>query len=185
MKVYDCGVSRYGLSKLKDAIDLFSLLVSKFFVSLLFQSKSKGLSMACFDLLGTGSLQLIIGWESGKVNAFCLPQISILNVNNDLLYSTQVDIRDIATGESLFKLSLSQMVISVMQADYRGRGVNDLIICTRNGDVKGYERSKINLQSIKQMDHSELNALMTSKRNLMLELAQYQSNAKINKEHSE
>lgn len=33
-----------------------------------FQSKSKGLSMACFDLLGTGSFQLIIGWESGKVN---------------------------------------------------------------------------------------------------------------------
>lgn len=23
--------------------------------------------MACFDLLGTGSFQLIIGWESGKV----------------------------------------------------------------------------------------------------------------------
>lgn len=23
--------------------------------------------MSCFDLLGTGSLQLIIGWESGKV----------------------------------------------------------------------------------------------------------------------
>lgn len=23
--------------------------------------------MTCFDLLGTGSMQLIIGWESGKV----------------------------------------------------------------------------------------------------------------------
>lgn len=77
------------------------------------------------------------------------------------------------------------MVISVMQADYRGRGVNDLIICTRNGDVKGYERSKINLQSIKQLDHSELDALMTTRKNLLLEYAQYQSNAKINKEHSE
>lgn len=97
----------------------------------------------------------------------------------------QVDIRDIATGESLFKLSFNQMVISVLQADYRGRGVNDLVICTRNGDVKGYERSKINLQSIKKMDHSELNALMTTKKNLTLELQQYQSNAKINKEHSE
>lgn len=76
-------------------------------------------------------------------------------------------------------------MISVMQADYRGRGANDLVICTRNGDVKGYERSKINLLSIKQLDHSEMNALMTTKRNLMLELSQYQSNAKINKEHSE
>lgn len=96
-----------------------------------------------------------------------------------------MDIRDIATGESLFKLTLNQMVTSVMQADYRGRGVNDLVISTRNGDVKGYERSKINLQSIKQMDHSELNALMTTKKNLTLELAQYQSNTKINKDHAE
>lgn len=33
-----------------------------------FQSKSKGLSMACYDLVGTGNLQLIIGWKSGKVS---------------------------------------------------------------------------------------------------------------------
>lgn len=69
--------------------------------------------MTCYDLLGTGNLQLIIGWSSGKV-----------------------DIRDIVTGESLFKLSLNQMVITVMQADYRGRGASDLVICMRNGDGK-------------------------------------------------
>lgn len=40
------------------------------------------------------------------------------------------------TGESLFKLQLNQMVTSVTQADYRGRGANDLIICTKNGDGK-------------------------------------------------
>lgn len=40
------------------------------------------------------------------------------------------------TGESLFKLQLNQVVTSVAQADYRGRGTNDLIICTRNGDGK-------------------------------------------------
>lgn len=140
--------------------------------------------MACFDLLGTGSMQLILGWESNKV-----------------------DIRDIATGESLFKLTFNQMVISVMVADYRSRGANDLVICTRNGEgnfefitvvvqkrklsivrmisVKGYERSKVNLHTMKRMDRSELNALMTKKKNLMLELSQYQSNSKVNKEHSE
>lgn len=48
----------------------------------------------------------------------------------------QVDIRDIVTGESLFKLTLNQMVNTVMQADYRGRGANDLVICMRNGDGK-------------------------------------------------
>lgn len=28
------------------------------------------------------------------------------------------------------------MVITVMQADYRGRGSSDLVICMRNGDGK-------------------------------------------------
>lgn len=51
--------------------------------------------------------------------------------------------------------------------------------------VKGYERSKINLASIKRLDHNEMNALMTSRKSLQLELAQYQSNSKINKEHME
>lgn len=121
-----------------------------------------------------------------------------------------MDIRDIVTGESLFKLTLNQMVIAVMQADYRGRGASDLVICMRNGDgkrtifynfclflflysspfqlditVKGYERSKINLASIRRMDHNELSALMTTKKSLQLELTQYQSNAKVNKDHME
>lgn len=49
-----------------------------------------------------------------------------------------MDIRDIVTGESLFKLSLNQTVNTVMQADYRGRGANDLVICMRNGDGKSF-----------------------------------------------
>lgn len=28
------------------------------------------------------------------------------------------------------------MIMSVTQADYRGRGTNDLIICTKNGEGK-------------------------------------------------
>lgn len=51
--------------------------------------------------------------------------------------------------------------------------------------VKGYERSKINLQSMKRMDHNELSTLMTRKKKLLLELSQYQSNIKMNKEHFE
>lgn len=32
------------------------------------QSKSKGTSLASFDLLGSGKNQLIVGWESGRVS---------------------------------------------------------------------------------------------------------------------
>lgn len=99
-----------------------------------FQSKTKGTSMSTFDLLGTGSLQLVIGWESGKVISV-IHDVSVID-SNHILFCVQVDIRDIVTGESLFKLQLNQMVTSVTQADYRGRGANDLIICTKNGDGK-------------------------------------------------
>lgn len=85
----------------------------------------------------------------------------------------------------MFKLMMNQMVVSVTQADYRGRGANDLIICTKGGEVKGYERSKINLQSVKRLDQSELTTLMTTKQNLLLELSHYATNSKINKENSE
>lgn len=36
--------------------------------------------MTCFDLLGTGSMQLIIGWESGKV----LSKVYYLIFENEL-----------------------------------------------------------------------------------------------------
>lgn len=71
----------------------------------------KGTALASFDLLGTGSNQLITGWESGKV-----------------------DVRDILTGENLFKMNFNQVIVSVTHADYRGVGMNDLIICTKNGE---------------------------------------------------
>lgn len=38
----------------------------------------KGTALTSFDLLGTGSQQLITGWESGKVNTifdFCLVEV--------------------------------------------------------------------------------------------------------------
>lgn len=37
--------------------------------SLFLQSKSKGTSLASFDLLGSGKNQLIVGWESGRVSS--------------------------------------------------------------------------------------------------------------------
>lgn len=51
--------------------------------------------------------------------------------------------------------------------------------------VKGYERSKINLQSIKRTDDGQLSELMTIKKNLQLELSHYAANTKINKDNFE
>lgn len=66
MKAFVCGVSRLHLYFRLEKITFIHTLEIKSYENCS-QSKSKGLSMSCFDLLGTGSLQLIIGWESGKV----------------------------------------------------------------------------------------------------------------------
>lgn len=67
--------------------------------------------MFSYDLIGQGSRQLITGWSNGKI-----------------------DCRSISTGEVLFKDSLSHGVAGVVEADYRGTGINDLICVSVEGE---------------------------------------------------
>lgn len=90
--------------------------------------------------------------------------------------------RDYGTGDILYKLNLNHPIISVGQADYRGNGANDLILCTTTGEVRGYERSKINLNSMKCSDQDELLELLTLKKVLLAEISHYESNEKINRD---
>lgn len=94
----------------------------------------------------------------------------------------QMDMRDYNTGDVLFKINFHQPIISIGQADYRGNGTNDLILCTANGEVRGYEKSKINLFSMKPIDQEELSVLLTTKKNLLSEINHYESNVKFNKD---
>lgn len=48
--------------------------------------------------------------------------------------------------------------------------------------VKGYEKSKVNLFSIKTADQEILTTLLNARKNLLAELSHYESNAKYNKE---
>lgn len=72
-----------------------------------------------------------------------------------------------------------------------GFALRNVLVCTAHLNaifviaVKGYERSKINLKSLKRPDDGQLSALMTIKKNLMLELSHYAANTKINKENFE
>lgn len=90
--------------------------------------------------------------------------------------------RDYSTGDVLFKLHFHQTKIALGQADYRGNGSNDLVLCTSNGEVRGYEKSKINLFSMKPMDQEMLTVLLSTKKNLLSEISHYESNVKYNKE---
>lgn len=123
------------------------------------KSKNKGTSLASYDLLGTGRHQLIVGWDSGKV-----------------------DMRDYLTGDVLHKLHFHQAVLALGLADYRGNGSIDLVMCAANGEVRGYERSKINLFSMQPAELEELTALLARKKNLIAELSHYETNVRLNKE---
>lgn len=90
--------------------------------------------------------------------------------------------RDYHTGDVLFKLHFSQTITSIGQANYRGHGSIDLIMCTSNGEIKGYEKSKINLFAIKSVDQEQLQSLLTLRKSLLAQLHNYEINLKYNKE---
>lgn len=126
------------------------------------KSKSKGTSLTSYDLLGTGRHQLVVGWDSGRV-----------------------DMRDYQTGDVLFKLHFAQAVLALGLADYRGNGSTDLVMCAANGEVRGYERSKINLFSAQPLEQEELAALLAKRKHLMAELSHYETNVRLNKERGD
>lgn len=111
--------------------------------------------MCCFNFLKTNGEQLITSWENGKV-----------------------DIRDYQTGSVIFKVYIEHPVTSVLHANYRGQGNEDLILCTLNGQVRGYENKFNNFMSL--TDKEEMKSLLALKKKYQLELYYYETNNKVN-----
>lgn len=136
------------------------------------KSKNHVTALASYDLMGgsSSSSQIIAGWDNGKV-----------------------DVRDAETGVVLYRLPAFgrklEICVALGQADYRGNGTADLIVCTGAGEVRGYERSKVSVSAVMQRqqrqqpaEHAELSTLMAQKRRLLAELAHYETNVRYNRE---
>lgn len=121
------------------------------------KSKSCATSAAPYDLLGTGQLQIILGWESGKI-----------------------DVRDSRSGDVLMKLITPSKIIGLIVTDYRGLGTEDLICVTEQGDIQGYTSSNINLAPLTVTEGSQIRELLNLKQNLLLELTHYENNTRVN-----
>jgi Bardet-Biedl syndrome 2 protein len=121
------------------------------------KSKTCATSAASYDLLGTGQLQIILGWENGKI-----------------------DVRDSRSGDVLMKLMTPNKVIGLIVTDYRGLETEDLIVVSEQGDVQGYTSSNINLAPLTATEGSQIKDLMSLKQNLMLELMHYENNSRVN-----
>lgn len=121
------------------------------------KSKTCATCLASYDLLGTGTQQIILGWESGKI-----------------------DIRDPRSGDVLMKLISPNKVVGLIVTSYRGMEKDDLICVSEQGDVQGYTSSNINLAPLTATESSQIKELISMKQKLMLELTHYENNSKVN-----
>jgi Bardet-Biedl syndrome 2 protein len=79
------------------------------------KSKHNVVSIDAFDVDADGTKEFISGWSNGKIEVR-------KQHNGDLIYSDM----------------LSDPVAKIMHDDYRMDGRMSLIVCTSNGEVRGY-----------------------------------------------
>uniref|UniRef100_A0A673V1V5 BBSome complex member BBS2 n=1 Tax=Suricata suricatta TaxID=37032 RepID=A0A673V1V5_SURSU len=122
------------------------------------KSKNHAMSIHAFDLNSDGVCELITGWSNGKVDA-----------------------RHDRTGEVIFKDNFSCAVAGVLEGDYRMDGRTQLICCSVDGEIRGYLPGTAEMTG-NLMDTSVeqdlIRELSQKKQNLLLELRNYEENAK-------
>ncbi|XP_036399953.1 Bardet-Biedl syndrome 2 protein homolog [Megalops cyprinoides] len=122
------------------------------------KSKNHAMSIHAFDLNADGVVELITGWSNGKIDA-----------------------RSDRTGEVIFKDNFSSSVAGVVEGDYRMDGQVQLICASVEGEVRGYlpasKEMKGNLMD-SSVEQDLIRELSQRRQNLMLELRNYEENAK-------
>uniref|UniRef100_G1P3P7 Bardet-Biedl syndrome 2 protein homolog n=1 Tax=Myotis lucifugus TaxID=59463 RepID=G1P3P7_MYOLU len=122
------------------------------------KSKNYAMSIHAFDLNSDGVCELITGWSNGKVDA-----------------------RSDRTGEVIFKDNFSSAIAGVVEGDYRMDGHVQLICCSVDGEIRGYLPGSAEMRG-NLMDTSVeqelIRELSQKKQNLLLELRNYEENAK-------
>lgn len=122
------------------------------------KSKNHAMSIYAFDLNADGVVELITGWSNGKIDA-----------------------RSERIGEVIFKDNFSASVAGVVEGDYRLDGHKQLICTSTEGEVRGYlpasKEQKGNLMD-SSIEQDHIRELSQRKQNLLLELRNYEENAK-------
>uniref|UniRef100_A0A8P0PJX4 BBSome complex member BBS2 n=1 Tax=Canis lupus familiaris TaxID=9615 RepID=A0A8P0PJX4_CANLF len=122
------------------------------------KSKNHAMSIHAFDLNSDGVCELITGWSNGKVDA-----------------------RSDRTGEVIFKDNFSSAIAGVLEGDYRMDGHPQLICCSVDGEIRGYlpgtAEMRGNLMDT-SVEQDLIRELSQKKQNLLLELRNYEENAK-------
>mmetsp|Transcript_9454 Transcript_9454/g.21644 ORF Transcript_9454/g.21644 Transcript_9454/m.21644 type:complete len:710 (+) Transcript_9454:98-2227(+) len=122
------------------------------------KSKHKVCAIRAFDINGDNVLEIIIGWSNGRV-----------------------EVRNVDSGEVLCKDTMDSPISAIMEADLRMDNRVQVIVCSNDGEVRGYVQS----QGVVKTDESKaeeeeaaLVALNQTKQELLCELQNYEDNVR-------
>lgn len=120
------------------------------------KSKHSVCSITAYDLDGDGVPELISGWSNGRM-----------------------EVRRDDTGEVVYRDHLTCAVSQVVKADYRNDGMEQVIACGFEGEVRGYMPVDPANQVSPEVDLSTLQQIIAEltqkKQELMYELSSYQA----------
>ncbi|CAL4122242.1 unnamed protein product, partial [Meganyctiphanes norvegica] len=122
-------------------------------------SKNQAISIYSYDLDGDGVPELITGWSNGKVDA-----------------------RNDRSGEVIFKDNFSSTVAGIVEGDYRMDGKNQLICCSVDGEVRGYQSStpetRYSMLDV-NIEQETIRELSQRRHTLLMELRNYEENQRM------
>ncbi|XP_076033729.1 BBSome complex member BBS2-like [Oratosquilla oratoria] len=120
------------------------------------KSKNQAVAIFSYDIDGDGVPELITGWSNGKVDA-----------------------RNDRSGEVVFKDNFQNTVAGIVQGDYRMDGRNQLICCSTDGEVRGYQSSspetRFSVMDV-NIEQETIRELSQRRHNLLMELKNYEEN---------
>ncbi|XP_020661772.3 BBSome complex member BBS2 [Pogona vitticeps] len=148
------GGSHFGYSLSNGTVGIYNQTTRHWRI----KSKNQAVSIHAFDINSDGVCELITGWSNGKVDA-----------------------RSDRTGDVIFKDNFGSSVAGIIEGDYRMDGHTQLICCSVDGEVRGYLPGSQEMKG-KLLDTSAdqdlIRELSLKKQNLLLELRNYEENAK-------
>ena len=124
------------------------------------KSRHEVTAVCGFDLDGDGCPEVISGWANGKL-----------------------EVRSDSTAEVVFKDNMGASISAILQSDYRSDGHMELLVCSADGEVRGYlpatgETAAGGLLMEGQLEEETLRELQQRKQEMLFELKQYEEHAR-------
>ncbi|KAF2366333.1 Ciliary BBSome complex subunit 2 C-terminal domain [Trinorchestia longiramus] len=123
------------------------------------KSKNQAMCICSYDIDGDGVPELITGWSNGKLDA-----------------------RNDKSGEVVFKDNFDSTVAGIVKGDYRLDGKTQLLCCSVDGEIRGYQSSATESRYAlldMNIEQETLRELSQRRGALLMELKNYQENQRI------